>query len=112
MREELERWQNALGAHDRIPDGWERAINDDPHAAVLERAGLRYEGTFEFPVMTQWNVDALIGLVYSTSFLNRAVLREQAPDFERDLRARLLAERPGDDFEQPTTFAYELARLA
>jgi SAM-dependent methyltransferase len=111
MREELERWQRALGANDRVPEAWQQAIIDDPHAHVLERAGLRYEGKFEFPVITQWKVDSLIGFVFSTSVLNRAVLQDKAPAFEHDLRARLLRESSNDTFEQHTTFAYELARL-
>jgi SAM-dependent methyltransferase len=110
LHDELERWQDALGARDRVPEGWQRVIEQDPHAQVLQRAGLTYEGRFEFAVEMRWTVDSLIGFTYSTSFLSQAVLREHAPAFERELRARLLTEVPDGQFEQHSTFAYELAR--
>jgi len=106
----LERWRDALGARDRVPEGWEAAIDRDPHEQVLRRAGLVYEGLFEFSQVQRWTVDSLIGFVYSTSFLNRAVLAHHVDAFEADLRERLLACSGDGVFEQDLTFAYELAR--
>jgi hypothetical protein len=111
LREELDHWERALGANERVPEGWAEAISEDPHQRVLERAGLRYEGKFDFAVVTRWSVDSVIGYVYSTSVLSHAVLQEDAPAFEYEIRARLLRESPNDEFEQHTSFAYELARL-
>ncbi len=48
MDEALEWWRDALGARDRVAEGWQSAIDRDPHEQVLRRAGLRYEGLFEF----------------------------------------------------------------
>jgi hypothetical protein len=93
-----------------VPEGWEEAMDRDPHEHVLLRAGLSYEGSFEFPVVERWSVESLLGLVYSTSFLNRAVLEHHSGAFERDLREQLLACCPSGVFEQSLTFAYELAR--
>ena len=83
----------------------------DPHEQVLRRAGLAYEGLFEFSLVERWTVDSLIGFVYSTSFLNRAVLEHRVGAFENDLRSQLLGCCPDGVFEQELTFAYELARL-
>ena len=106
----LERWRDALGARDRVPDGWRRAVERDPHADVLERAGLACEGRFACSVPTEWSLEALIGFVYSTSFLNRSVLDVRAPEFEHDLRERL---GTGEDaLRQDVSFACELFRLA
>jgi SAM-dependent methyltransferase len=112
LDETLERWRDALGARDRVPEGWEAAIDRDPHEQVLRRAGLVYEGQFEFSQVQRWTVDSLIGFVYSTSFLNRAVLAHDVDAFEADLRERLLACCADGVFEQDLTFAYELARRA
>ena len=106
----LERWRDAVGAHDRVPEGWQEVIDRDPHERVLRRAGLSYEGEFEFSLVERWSVESLTGFVYSTSFLNRAVLGHHADAFEHDLRRQLLACCPGGVFEQDLTFAYELAR--
>ena len=112
LRDTFERWMDALGARDRVPRGWEQAMDQDPHEQVLRRAGLSYEGKFEFSIVERWNVESLIGYVYSTSFLNRAVLEHQAHAFENDLRRQLLACCGDGLFEQDLTFAYELARRA
>jgi SAM-dependent methyltransferase len=108
----LTRWRDALGARDRVPEGWEEAIDRDPHEQVLRRAGLTYEGMFEFSWVERWTVESLIGFTYSTSFLNRAVVGRQAAAFEEDLRAQLLACRPDGVFEQELSFMFELARRA
>jgi SAM-dependent methyltransferase len=110
LHDTLERWRDALDARDRVPEGWEEAIDRDPHEQVLRRAGLSYEGSFEFSVVVRWSVESLIGLVYSTSFLNRTVLEHHVAAFEDDLRSRLLGCCPDGVFEQHMTFAYELAR--
>jgi SAM-dependent methyltransferase len=110
LDETLERWMDAAAARDRVPQGWETAMDRDPHADVLRRAGFEYEGKVEFPVVTGWTLDSLIGFIYSTSFLNRGVLHGRIDAFEQDLRARLVAYSPDDRFEQDTTFGYELAR--
>jgi SAM-dependent methyltransferase len=106
----LERWRDVLGVRDRVPEGWEDLIESDPHADVLRRSGLDYEGKFEFPVIERWTAESLIGYVYSTSMLSRSVFGDHVEAFEDDVRTRLGA--CGDDgiFEQRTTFAYELAR--
>jgi SAM-dependent methyltransferase len=106
----LERWQDRVSARDRIPAGWQEAIDRDPHAAVLRRVGLTYESAFDFPVTKRWTVETLAGFVYSTSFLNRAVLGDQVDAFARDLASALLDCRPDGVFEQELTFVYELAR--
>jgi SAM-dependent methyltransferase len=108
----LERWRDAMGARDRVPQGWEQVMDRDPHEDVLRRAGLAYEGRFEFTIVQRWTLESLIGFVYSTSDLNRAVLGRHSDGFESDLRRHLLACRPDGAFDQDLTFAYQLARRA
>jgi SAM-dependent methyltransferase len=110
LDETLERWRDALGVRDRVPEGWEAVMDRDPHARVLRRAGLDYEGLFDFSFRHRWTVDSLIGFVYSTSFLSRSVLAHHVDAFESELRAQLLACCGDGLFEQDLTFAYELAR--
>jgi SAM-dependent methyltransferase len=106
----VRRWMDAVGARDRVPEGWEQAMDRDPHEQVLRRAGLSYEGRSEFSLVERWTVESLIGFIYSTSVLNRAVLADHVEAFESDLRGQLLACDPDGVFEQELTFAYELAR--
>jgi SAM-dependent methyltransferase len=110
LHDALEHWTDAVSARDRVPEGWEQAMDRDPHEQVLRRAGLSYEGEFEFSVVQRWSVASLVGFVYSTSVLNRTVLEDRADQFESDLRRRLLACCPDGVFDHDVTFAYELAR--
>ena len=50
------------GARDRVPEGWEQAIERDSHEDVLRRAGLAYDRQFEFGVVHQWSVESLTKL--------------------------------------------------
>ena len=102
----LEHWMDELDARDRVPANWETEMECDPHEHVLQRAGLVDEGEYEFRQVEHWTVDALIGFVYSTSFLGRSVVGDRADEFEADLRAHL----PGSAFDQDVTYAYQLAR--
>ena len=110
MAELLDVWAKRTGATDRVPAGWEAAMDRDPHAEILRRAGFDYVGRFEFPVQQTWTLTALVGFVYSTSFLNREVLGTHTTTFEQELRGVLFSRAPEGTFREPATFAYELAR--
>jgi SAM-dependent methyltransferase len=110
MAELLDAWAERVGATDRVPAGWEAAMDRDPHAELLLRAGFDYQGRFEFPVLQTWTVTALVGFVYSTSWLNREVLGPHASTFEQEMREALFSKEPQGSFREPATFAYELAR--
>ena len=105
----FQHWMDELDARERIPEGWEQVLDADPHADVFRRAGLSYEGKFEFLEVERWTVEELIGFAYSTSFLNRAVIGDRASAFEADLRHRLLACEPDGVFEAELRYAYDLA---
>jgi SAM-dependent methyltransferase len=110
MADTFEGWMRKVGATDRVPDGWQEVIARDPHPRVLERAGLSFVGSFEFPVEHTWTVQTLTGFVYSTSFLNPNALGNHMQEFERDLHARLIACEPSGVFHQKSSFSYDLAR--
>jgi SAM-dependent methyltransferase len=105
----FEEWMVRLNATDRLPGGWEAAMDRQPHEQVLSRAGFDYVGNFEFVDEQTWTVRTLTGLVYSTSFLNREVLGEQAPAFEAELSALLHSYEPDGVFQVAASYAYQLA---
>jgi hypothetical protein len=55
-------------------------------------------------------VAALIGLVYSASFLARGVLGDRAELFERDVSHELRSFAARNELVETNDFAYELAR--
>lgn len=102
-------WTERAGTKDRVPSGFEESMSSDPHEQVLCRAGFDYAGRFEFSSEQSWTVEELVGFMYSTSLLNRAVLGQDCSVFEADLRARMLAVEPMGRFVHPLSSAYELA---
>lgn len=109
LSELLTSWKTKVGAQRRVPVGWDEARRDRPDLAVLTAAGFRPVRSARFPKRHQWTMKALIGFVYSTSFLPRAVLGDHAKAFESDLRRELDQFAKGDNLTDTIDFAYELA---
>jgi SAM-dependent methyltransferase len=106
----LESWKTRLGAHARVPAGWDDARQHRPDAAVLRAAGFEQVHAERFPAVHEWTVDGLIGFVYSTSFLPKAVVGNQAGAFERDVRRELSTLPIDNPLRETIDFAFELAR--
>jgi hypothetical protein len=77
---------------------------------VLREAGFDVIRSSRFPTAHERSVEALIGLVCSTSFLPRAVLGHRAEMFERDLHRELDSFEARNELNETIDFAYELAR--
>lgn len=106
----LGEWTQRARAIDRVPPGWEAAIDADPHEQVLRRAGLNYVGRFEFGREQIWTLETLKGFVYSTSFLNRGALGSMVDEFERELARWVAFFGPEGTLGEVNSFVYELAR--
>lgn len=106
----FEEWIAKLGVAERVPAGWEQAMDRHPHEGVLTEAGFDYLGRFEFVADQTWTVESLAGFAYSTSFLNREALGVQVARFERELADLLMPLEPDGEFREEAAFAYQLAR--
>ena len=106
----LDRWMTALGAHGRIPAGWDLAQQRRPDLQVLSDAGFEVAGSYEFSIGHRWSLSELAGLIRSTSFLPAAVLGDQGAAFDADLAATLGPYCDGGALTETVTFSYELAR--
>lgn len=102
-------WTARLDAKDRVPAGWESAMDRNPSEQTLVRAGFEYVGRYEFFAEQTWTVETLTGLVYSTSFLNLTVLGDQASVFEAELSVLLRSFEPSGVFHVSARHAYQLA---
>jgi SAM-dependent methyltransferase len=105
-------WMQRTEGEDRLPAGLEEHLTQLPHTAVLEDAGFVIVGREEFEEIHDWSLEELIGLVYSTSLLPRAVLGDRVEAFEADVRERLGALEPTGVFRERASFAYDLAHRA
>ena len=106
----LARWKTKVGAQDRVPVGWDEARRERPDLAVLTAAGFEPVRSARFHKNHQWTTETLIGFVYSTSLLPRAVLGDHAHAFEIDVRRELDQFARRDALSDSIDFAYELAR--
>jgi ubiquinone/menaquinone biosynthesis C-methylase UbiE len=106
----LNRWQQRLGAEDRIPAGLGRARRDLPDPDVLAEAGFEVVGRSAFTAEHSWTLDELTGHIRSTSFLPPAVLGDQAAAFDADLAATLVPHSADGIFTETVSSAYDLAR--
>jgi ubiquinone/menaquinone biosynthesis C-methylase UbiE len=110
LAEIFEDWLQRLDATDRLPADFQEHLDQLPHETVLKDAGFIVEDRYEFSGTYDWTVAELIGFVYSTSLLSRAVLGERAGAFEANLEQRMRAVEPSGAFRERTSFAYDLAR--
>lgn len=108
---------------------WRRAVNDvvrryrgdihvpfalievppeQRHEAFLNASRFKGLKTYLESFEITWTVDSILGNLYSTSFCNRRLLGDRVADFERDLRAAVLAVEPSGILtgEPPEFFAY------
>jgi len=106
----LEAWKSKLGVEARGPAGWDNARRHRPDMALLRAAGFEPVDSERFPTAHDWTVDALIGFVYSTSFLPRAVLGDQADAFARDVRHEMGRLATDNFLRETIDFNFELAR--
>lgn len=89
-REVIQRWlgperRAGAGGYTPPPDRFEDS---------LARSPFRHTSTRRFSIERAWDLDRLVGLLYSTSFCSPRVLGNRREAFETDLRASLLALDP------------------
>lgn len=78
------------------------------HEAFLKRSRFKRLKTHLESFEISWTVDSMLGNLYSMSFCSRRLLGDRVADFERDLRAAVLAVEPSGILtgEPPEFFAY------
>jgi len=104
----IRRW---LGAERRAGTGVHRATRASEHrpfAELLTDAGFSGVETGEYHYMHRWDLDQIIGYLYSTSYCRPTLLGDHRPDFEADLRRTLLALDAEGQFTQEVCTDYAL----
>jgi SAM-dependent methyltransferase len=106
----FDHWMSKLQITDRVPAGWQAAMDQRPHEEVLVRAGFEYLGKYKFFSDQTWTVETFTGLVYSTSFLNLDALRDNREAFETDLSRLLYSYEPSGVVQVSVSYEFQLAR--
>jgi hypothetical protein len=86
------------------------APDDEPWEAVLARSPFGHLEWYRLTFQRQWQIDGIIGFLYSTSFCAAPLLGTRREPFEQALREALLAIEPSGHFEEPVLLEAMLAR--
>ena len=106
----MKRWQDALGASDRVPANWNQVRQDRPDTVVLSEAGFEVIGRFEFPVEHRWTVPELAGYARSLSVFPAPALADHSAAFDASLSEELGPFLVDGHLTETVGFAYDLAR--
>lgn len=106
----VDKWQEKLGAADRVPAGWNLPRERRPDTQVISEAGFEVLERGEFAVEHRWTLPELAGHVRSTSFLPASTLGDRGAAFDADLEASLSPYSRDGAFIQSVSYAYDLAR--
>lgn len=68
------------------------------HEVVIARSPFNRLETYELKYRRRWDIESIIGHLYSTSFCSIAVLGDKREPFEKDLRETLLKLEPSGQF--------------
>jgi SAM-dependent methyltransferase len=80
----------------------------DHNERVMRDVGFVEVGTFPFVEAHVWTIDTILGYLFSTSVCSKAVLGKNAPEFEAELRAALLACDPGGTYREDIEWGYTI----
>jgi hypothetical protein len=69
---------------------------------------LDFEG--DYTLVHTWDLDSVVGHLWSTSFAGRPLFGERVDDFERSLREELLAVCPDGRFRETVDFGLVCGR--
>jgi trans-aconitate methyltransferase len=77
---------------------------------ALARNGWRVEFNRDYPSEHEWDIEGVIGHLWSTSFANRPLFGDRVGEFEADLRAELIALHPDGRFRETGLFGLVCGR--
>jgi trans-aconitate methyltransferase len=91
--------------------GFARYVNtNERFEECLPRNGWTVEMYRDYPREIEWDVDSLIGFIWSTSFASRPHFGDRVDEFETELRGELLRLRPDGRFRETGEFGLVCGR--
>jgi SAM-dependent methyltransferase len=103
----IQRW---LGEERRAGTGIAR-MGMEPPPDVIARSPFVHTGDFTLDCEREWDIDHIVGFLYSTSFCSPAVLGDLRPRFEADLRQTLASLNPEGRFREKVRYEASFAQL-
>lgn len=83
-----------------------------PYSEILAESAFTDVATIEIPVTRAWDIDSILGYLYSTSFSSQDLYGERQPAFDSQLRTRLADfQTAGGRFEETVDFTLYVGHL-
>ena len=101
-----------LGPQRRTAAGAYKTVPYERFEEALARNRFAISEQNEVSLTHVWDVDSIVGFLYSTSFANQGLFGAKLGAFEDELRETLLDLSPSGHFQEEITFDYILARKA
>lgn len=101
-----------LGPERRTASGPYKTVPYERFEAALTRSNFEVFEQDEVSLTHAWDIDSIVGYLYSTSFANQPLFGPKLGAFEEELRETLLELSPSGHFQEEITFDYILARKA
>jgi 2-polyprenyl-3-methyl-5-hydroxy-6-metoxy-1,4-benzoquinol methylase len=103
-----EKWQIALIELIKMYLGPERhgetLIKQHPsHQEIVQEAGFKRVETRPFPIVLNWDIEQIMGYLYSTSFAAKSLFKNKFYVFDQEARQLLQAMNPNSSFEDHVT---------
>lgn len=99
-----------LGDRRRAGAGLATHMEGERFEETLARNGWRVELNRDYPQLLEWDIDSILGQLWSSSYANRRLFGERVSEFESDLRAYLLDLRPDGVFRETCVFGLVCGR--
>lgn len=73
------------------------------HQIIVREEGFRNVEMLKFPIIQTWNLEKIMGYLYSSSFAAKELFGDKLPMFDQEVREALRAFSPDDHFEDHVT---------
>lgn len=110
-----EEWQQALkkviqkylGEKSQV--GKEKPIEpDELWENIIARSAFRFVKTHDIPIKRNWNVESILGYVFSTAAASPSLFGEQLDSFKKETKTILLSINPKGTFEETAVWSIVL----
>ncbi|MCH5584858.1 class I SAM-dependent methyltransferase [Shimazuella sp. AN120528] len=80
------------------------AMNRKPsHQIVVKEEGFKNVEMQKYPIVQTWDLERIMGYLYSSSFAAKELFGDRLPEFDREVREALQTFSPDDHFEDHIT---------
>ena len=101
--------QSFLGEQRRAGSGV-FSHHDRPYSEILKESPFNRVEEFTIPVRRTWNVESVLGYLYSTTFASRSLFGEHIEEFETAVRAALRPFSNSGELEEENEFVIRIGR--